>query len=90
MRASDQTVDLKLLQHKFASCQLELAPSIHEALSELKGNAGLALSTTIAFEQSNWQKLNWTALAKFELNAKQINEIYFEASRMALEISAEN
>ncbi|WP_156495327.1 EAL and HDOD domain-containing protein, partial [Oleiphilus sp. HI0128] len=69
---------------------ISLAPGINDALTLLKGNAGLALSTTIAFEQSEWQKLDWTALAKFELNAKQINEIYFESSRRALEISAEN
>ncbi|KZY50501.1 MULTISPECIES: EAL and HDOD domain-containing protein [unclassified Oleiphilus] len=69
---------------------ISLAPGINDALTLLKGNAGLALSTTIAFEQSEWQKLDWTALAKFELNAKQINEIYFESSRKALEISAEN
>ena len=69
---------------------ISLATEVRDALIEQKGQAGLALATTLAFEQAEWQKLNWTELAKFELNAKQINEIYFESSRKALEISAEH
>ena len=68
---------------------ISLAPGISDALTDLKGIAGLALSTTIHFEQSRWHKLNWSELAKYELNAKQINDIYFESSRLALELSSE-
>lgn len=69
---------------------ISLAEEIKEALICQKGHAGFALKTTLAFEQAQWQKLDWTELAKFELNAKQINDIYFESCRMALVISSES
>jgi EAL and modified HD-GYP domain-containing signal transduction protein len=69
---------------------ISLAEEIKEALICQKGHAGFALKTTRAFEQAQWQKLDWTELAKFELNAKQINDIYFESCRMALVISSES
>jgi EAL and modified HD-GYP domain-containing signal transduction protein len=69
---------------------ISLAPDINDALIGKKGVAGLALKTTLSFEQAHWHKLDWTALAEFELNAKQINEIYFDSCRVALEISAQS
>lgn len=69
---------------------ISLDPGISNALTHLTGVAGLALSITIHFEQAKWHKLNWSKLSKYELNAKQINDIYFDVSRLALEISSES
>ncbi len=61
-----------------------LDQNISSALLSFKGNAGLALQTTLYLEQSHWQKFNWVELGKFNLNAKIINDIYFECSRLAI------
>jgi len=76
--------DIKqILQH------ISLDNSVNNALLTYEGNAGLALQTTIYFENSQWGKLNWEQLGELELNAKLVNEIYFEASRLAIQLSSE-
>jgi len=65
---------------------IDLDASINQALLSYQGPAGLALKTTIYFEQARWHKLNWEKLGELELNAKLVNEIYFESTRLALEL----
>lgn len=60
--------------------------NINNALLSYNGDAGLALQTTLYFEQSHWHKLDWHKLGKFGLNAKIINNIYFECSSLALSL----
>lgn len=66
---------------------ISLNDPITQALLTNKGPAGLALHTTINFEKSQWHKINWQALSQYELSVKLINEIYFEVSKLALEVS---
>ena len=63
-----------------------LDKNINNALLSHNGDAGLALKTTVYFEQSLWHKLDWVKLGKFGLNAKTINNIYFECSSLALSL----
>ena len=63
-----------------------LDQNINNALLSYNGDAGLALQTTLYFEQSHWHKLDWHKLGKFGLNAKIINNIYFECSSLALSL----
>jgi EAL and modified HD-GYP domain-containing signal transduction protein len=66
---------------------LSLDDQLNEALLNRKGLTGLALHTTILFEQSEWHKIKWTELSQYELCVKRINEIYFECCQMALQLS---
>lgn len=66
---------------------ISLDTAITDALLSYKGLAGLALHTTLNFEKSQWHKIDWHQLSQYELNVKLINEIYFEASKLALEMS---
>ncbi|MFT7184860.1 MAG: EAL and modified HD-GYP domain-containing signal transduction protein [Pseudohongiellaceae bacterium] len=65
---------------------IKLNPAISAALLSYQGNAGLALETTINFEQSHWQKLNWNKLSQYDLNVKKISTIYYECSTLALSL----
>ena len=67
---------------------LSLDSSINNALLNFKGTAGLALHTTLNFEKSQWHKINWKQLSEYELNVKLINEIYFEVTKLALELTS--
>ena len=67
---------------------ISLDDAINEALLSFKGPAGLALHTCLNFEKSQWHKINWQALSKYELTVKLINEIYFEVTKLALEMSS--
>lgn len=67
---------------------ISLDNAINEALLSFKGPAGLALHTCLNFEKSQWHKINWSELSKYELTVKQINEIYFEVTKLALEMSS--
>ncbi len=66
---------------------ISLDQTTREALLDHSGPAGLALSTTLLFEQCLWHKIDWAALAKYQLTAKHLNDIYLEASQLALETS---
>lgn len=68
--------------------QISLDANINDALLDYKGLAGLALHTTINFEKSQWHKINWQQLSQYELNVKLINDIYFDATKRALEMSS--
>ena len=67
---------------------ISLDNAINEALLSFKGPAGLALHTCLNFEKSQWHKINWSELSKYELTVKLINEIYFEVTKLALEMSS--
>ncbi|MFT6907557.1 MAG: EAL and modified HD-GYP domain-containing signal transduction protein, partial [Oleiphilaceae bacterium] len=67
---------------------ISLDPAINDALLNYKGNAGIALHTTLNFEKSQWHKIKWNELSKYELSIKLINEIYFDATKLALEITS--
>jgi len=67
--------------------KISLDKTISMALIQHKGMAGLALKTTISFEQAKWQELDWTKLSELGLNLKLINEIYFECSQLAIQLS---
>tara|TARA_R110001592_G_scaffold137324_1_gene355237 strand:+ start:22390 stop:23607 length:1218 start_codon:yes stop_codon:yes gene_type:complete len=67
---------------------ISLDAAVNDALLSYKGCAGLALHTTLNFEKSQWHKIKWNELSKYELNVKLINEIYFDATKLALEISS--
>tara|TARA_R110001592_G_scaffold138511_4_gene357649 strand:+ start:30965 stop:32182 length:1218 start_codon:yes stop_codon:yes gene_type:complete len=67
---------------------ISLDKAINDALVSYQGNAGLALHTTLNFEKSQWHKIKWNELSKYELSVKLINEIYFDATRLALEMSS--
>ena len=66
---------------------IPLGPEVNNALLEHQGNAGLALDTTLHFENAQWHKLNLELLGKFGLNIKAIHEIYYESIQLALELS---
>lgn len=68
---------------------ISLDQQINDALLSYSGNAGLALHTTLNFEKSLWHKIKWNQLAEFELNVKLINEIYFDATKLALDLSTD-
>lgn len=78
----DQTLE-DIVEH------ISLGQSIVDALINYQGNAGLALHTTLNFEKSQWHKIHWKKLAEFELTVKLINEIYFDATKLALELSSQ-
>jgi EAL and modified HD-GYP domain-containing signal transduction protein len=67
---------------------ISLETTINDALLSFKGLAGLALHTTLNFEKSQWHKINWQQLSQYELSVKLINEIYFDATKLALEMSS--
>lgn len=67
---------------------ISLDTTINDALLSFKGLAGLALHTTLNFEKSQWHKINWQQLSQYELSVKLINEIYFDATKLALEMSS--
>ncbi len=67
---------------------ISLDKQINAALLNYQGNAGLALHTTLNFEKFQWHKIRWNELSKYELSVKLINEIYFEATKLALELSS--
>jgi len=73
----DQSID-EVVSH------IKLDPAISEALLSYRGDSGLALETTLNFEQSHWQKLNWSKLGKYDLNVKKISAIYYECSTLAM------
>jgi len=75
----DQSID-QVVSH------IMLDESISKALLSYAGDAGLALQTTLNFEQSHWQKLNWEKLGKFDLNVKKISAIYYECSTLAMSL----
>jgi EAL and modified HD-GYP domain-containing signal transduction protein len=79
----DQSIE-SIIEH------ISLDSSIEDALLNLQGSAGMALDTTIHFEQSEWHKLNWQKLGIFGLNAKLVHKIYFDSSRLAMELSADS
>ena len=66
---------------------IALDDAVNEALLSFKGPAGLALHTALNFEKSQWHKINWQELSKYELTVKLINEIYFDKTKLALEMS---
>tara|TARA_R110002049_G_scaffold8781_3_gene46753 strand:+ start:1553 stop:2767 length:1215 start_codon:yes stop_codon:yes gene_type:complete len=66
---------------------ISLDEAITDALLNHKGLAGLALHTTLNFEKSQWHKIDWQQLSQYDLSVKLINDIYFAASKLALEIS---
>lgn len=66
---------------------ISLDQEVRSALLDKSGKAGLALATTINFEQSHWDKINWTALNEFNLSAKEVNEMYYHCSSEAIMVS---
>lgn len=75
----DQSID-QVVSH------IMLDESISKALLSYSGDAGLALQTTLNFEQSHWQKLNWEKLGAFDLNLKKVSTIYYECSTLAMSL----
>jgi len=75
----DQRID-EVVSH------IKLDQTISVALLSYQGGAGLALETTLNFEQSHWQKLNWNKLAQYDLNVKKISTIYYECSTLAMSL----
>jgi len=67
--------------------KVSLDQTISKALIKHAGMAGLALKTTISFEQARWQELDWDKLSELGLNLKLINEIHFESSQLAIQLS---
>jgi len=65
---------------------IKLDQSISSALLSYQGAGGLALETTLNFEQSHWQKINWNKLSQYDLNVKKISTIYYECSTLALSL----
>ncbi|MFT6266230.1 MAG: EAL and modified HD-GYP domain-containing signal transduction protein [Oleiphilaceae bacterium] len=65
---------------------IKLDSVISAALLSNQGDAGLALETTLNFEQSHWHKLNWNKLSQYNLNVKIISIIYYECSTLALSL----
>jgi len=66
---------------------ISLHPIITDALLGNGGLAGLALETAIHFEQSNWHLLDLPQLGKLGLDIKLIHEIFFDCSRLAIQVS---
>ncbi len=66
---------------------ISLDEAITDALLNHKGLAGLALHTTLNFEKSQWHKIDWQQLSHYDLSVKLISDIYFAASKLALEVS---
>jgi EAL and modified HD-GYP domain-containing signal transduction protein len=67
---------------------ISLDTTINNALLNYEGEAGLALHTTLNFEKSQWHKIKWQQLSQYELSVKLINEIYFDATKLALDMSS--
>lgn len=73
---------LLIVQH------ISLDEEINMALLKHAGLPGLALDTAVLFEQSQWHKIKWNELSRYELSVRQINEIYFESCQLALQLSS--
>jgi len=68
--------------------QISLDSAIREALLRHQGLNGLALTTTICFEQAQWHKIAWDRLSDLGLSAKEINTLYLQAAKTALDINS--
>mgnify|MGYP000415695708 CR=1 FL=1 len=65
---------------------VQLAGPVKAALLSHQGEAGLALDITVNFEQSLWQNLNWKQINQYGLNLKEISNIYYECSTVAMSL----
>lgn len=60
-------------------------PIIKSALMERNGPAGLAVDSAIKFEQSLWKDIHWNELEQHGLSAKEVNEIFYDSAKEAVE-----
>lgn len=59
--------------------QLPLDPKIQEAITRMKGKAGLALHTTIQYERCKLENIHWNLLQRFGLDPQQISDMNVQA-----------
>lgn len=63
--------------------ELPIDDTLKKALTQHEGLHGLALNTTLNFEQSKLDSIDWTQLASMNLTPSDINSIYYQASGLA-------
>jgi len=63
--------------------ELPIDDTLKKALTQHEGLPGLALNTTLNFEQSKLDSIDWTKLASMNLTPSDINSIYYQASGLA-------
>jgi EAL and modified HD-GYP domain-containing signal transduction protein len=65
---------------------LPIEESMRAALLQRQGLGGLILDTTILFEQAQLEQINWVELEQHNLSPQDINDIYYDASAIALNV----
>jgi EAL and modified HD-GYP domain-containing signal transduction protein len=63
--------------------ELPIDDTLKKALTQHEGLPGLALNTTLNFEQSKLDSIDWDKLASMNLTPSDINSIYYQASGLA-------
>ena len=63
---------------------ISLKESIRSAILSHKGLIGLILESTVLFERGLMSNIDWVALEKIGLTARNFNKIYYESSTLAL------
>ena len=58
---------------------MDLTYEIKEALLNHTGQLGLVLKTAIAYEQGNWEAIDWAGLAQSKLSISDIKEAYLDS-----------
>jgi EAL and modified HD-GYP domain-containing signal transduction protein len=59
--------------------RLPLDERVTEALTRMKGKAGLALHTAIQYEHCNLDGIHWNLLKRFSLQPRDVSDIYRQA-----------
>ena len=70
--------------------RLPLDEKVTEALTRMKGRAGLALHTAIQYERCNLDGIHWNLLQRFSLQPLKVSEIYRQSVQWVNEQDALN
>ena len=65
--------------------QLPLKDSLRDALRGSDTAQGIALSSTILFEQGKLDQIDWSKLNELGLTSQDLNDIYYQSSALALQ-----
>jgi len=67
---------------------MPLSQVVVDGLMNGSGAIGQVLKTVVAYEQANWQGIEWEALAKLNIGARELESSYRESIRWASQLGA--
>ena len=67
---------------------MPLSQVVVDGLMEGVGSIGLVLKTVVSYEKANWQDIDWEALAKLNIGARELESSYRESIRWASQLGS--